>query len=235
MRELHAVTEALRGVFDAHGYGEVHTPALEYEQVLIARRPGGGRSGLQAVRRAGQRARPALGHDDPDRARRLHPLRARRAAAALLLRRARLPLRAPAARAGPRDAAGGHRAGRRARARGDGGGDRVLCAALDAVGPRGLPDRAGRRVAVPALLDAHGVPAGRARAGSCTSSSRATSSGSSARSAALGLAPEASAAADRRAAAARRAGGARAASGPAADRLRARASTAARARRWPSG
>src|SRR3712207_988086 len=34
MRELHAVTETLRGVFDAHGYGEVHTPALEYEQVL---------------------------------------------------------------------------------------------------------------------------------------------------------------------------------------------------------
>ena len=34
MRELHAIVEALRGVFDAHGYGEVHTPALEYEQVL---------------------------------------------------------------------------------------------------------------------------------------------------------------------------------------------------------
>jgi ATP phosphoribosyltransferase regulatory subunit len=34
MRELHAVTEAMRGVFAAHGYGEVHTPALEYEQVL---------------------------------------------------------------------------------------------------------------------------------------------------------------------------------------------------------
>ncbi|HWT22554.1 MAG TPA: ATP phosphoribosyltransferase regulatory subunit [Solirubrobacteraceae bacterium] len=34
MRELHAVTETLRGVFDVHGYGEVHTPALEYEQVL---------------------------------------------------------------------------------------------------------------------------------------------------------------------------------------------------------
>jgi ATP phosphoribosyltransferase regulatory subunit len=34
MREMHAVTEALRGVFIAHGYGEIHTPALEYEQVL---------------------------------------------------------------------------------------------------------------------------------------------------------------------------------------------------------
>jgi len=34
MRELHAIAEAVRGVFDARGYGEVHTPALEYEQVL---------------------------------------------------------------------------------------------------------------------------------------------------------------------------------------------------------
>jgi ATP phosphoribosyltransferase regulatory subunit len=34
MREVHAVVEAMRGVFGARGYGEVHTPALEYEQVL---------------------------------------------------------------------------------------------------------------------------------------------------------------------------------------------------------
>jgi ATP phosphoribosyltransferase regulatory subunit len=34
MREMHAVIEAVRGFFEAHGYGEVHTPALEYEQVL---------------------------------------------------------------------------------------------------------------------------------------------------------------------------------------------------------
>jgi ATP phosphoribosyltransferase regulatory subunit len=34
MRELRALTEALRGVFDRHGYGEVYTPALEYESVL---------------------------------------------------------------------------------------------------------------------------------------------------------------------------------------------------------
>ena len=59
-----------------------------------ARRPGGGRSGLQAVRRAGQRAGAALGHDDPDRARRLGPLCERGSAAALLLRRPHLPLRA---------------------------------------------------------------------------------------------------------------------------------------------
>jgi len=34
MRELRAIIEALRGVFDEAGYGEVSTPALEYESVL---------------------------------------------------------------------------------------------------------------------------------------------------------------------------------------------------------
>jgi ATP phosphoribosyltransferase regulatory subunit len=34
MREMRAITEALRGVFEAHSYGEVYTPALEYEAVL---------------------------------------------------------------------------------------------------------------------------------------------------------------------------------------------------------
>jgi ATP phosphoribosyltransferase regulatory subunit len=34
MRELRAITEALRAVFDARGYGEVATPALEYESTL---------------------------------------------------------------------------------------------------------------------------------------------------------------------------------------------------------
>ena len=38
MRELRAITEALRGVFERHGYGEVYTPAIEYEEVLRARR-----------------------------------------------------------------------------------------------------------------------------------------------------------------------------------------------------
>jgi ATP phosphoribosyltransferase regulatory subunit len=35
LRELRAITDAMRGVFDAHGYGEVATPALEYEAVLV--------------------------------------------------------------------------------------------------------------------------------------------------------------------------------------------------------
>jgi len=34
MRELRAITEAIRGVLGARGYGEVATPALEYEEVL---------------------------------------------------------------------------------------------------------------------------------------------------------------------------------------------------------
>jgi ATP phosphoribosyltransferase regulatory subunit HisZ len=34
MRELRAITESLRGVFGARGYGEVYTPALEYAAEL---------------------------------------------------------------------------------------------------------------------------------------------------------------------------------------------------------
>jgi ATP phosphoribosyltransferase regulatory subunit len=34
MREVHAIVQAVRGVLEARGYGEIHTPALEYEQVL---------------------------------------------------------------------------------------------------------------------------------------------------------------------------------------------------------
>src|SRR3954454_18105774 len=33
-REARAITDALRGVFESRGYGEVYTPALEYESVL---------------------------------------------------------------------------------------------------------------------------------------------------------------------------------------------------------
>ncbi len=34
MRELRAITEAMRGVFEQRGYGEVWTPTLEFEEVL---------------------------------------------------------------------------------------------------------------------------------------------------------------------------------------------------------
>jgi ATP phosphoribosyltransferase regulatory subunit len=33
-REVRAITDVLRAVFERHGYGEVYTPALEYESVL---------------------------------------------------------------------------------------------------------------------------------------------------------------------------------------------------------
>src|ERR1700692_2222130 len=33
-REVRAITDPLRGVFERHAYGEVYTPALEYESVL---------------------------------------------------------------------------------------------------------------------------------------------------------------------------------------------------------
>ncbi len=34
MRELRAMTERIRGVFERAGYGEVYTPALEYERTF---------------------------------------------------------------------------------------------------------------------------------------------------------------------------------------------------------
>ena len=34
MRELRAITEAVRSVFEARGYGEIYTPALEYASTL---------------------------------------------------------------------------------------------------------------------------------------------------------------------------------------------------------
>jgi ATP phosphoribosyltransferase regulatory subunit len=39
MRELRAITEAMRAVFESRGYGEVATPALEYETVLTVGDP----------------------------------------------------------------------------------------------------------------------------------------------------------------------------------------------------
>lgn len=42
-RELRAITDALRAVFERHGYGEVYTPALEYESELQRAGMGGTR------------------------------------------------------------------------------------------------------------------------------------------------------------------------------------------------
>jgi ATP phosphoribosyltransferase regulatory subunit len=66
MREMRAITEALRGVFEQRGYGELYTPALEYEAVL-ARALGsgsgagnGGGAGAAGATGAGGAAPPAF-------------------------------------------------------------------------------------------------------------------------------------------------------------------------------
>jgi len=51
-REVRAITDTLRGVFERHGYGEVYTPALEYESVLA-------RAGSSAQGVGSAEARPA--------------------------------------------------------------------------------------------------------------------------------------------------------------------------------
>jgi ATP phosphoribosyltransferase regulatory subunit len=51
-REVRAITDALRGVFEHHGYGEVYTPALEYESVLA-------RAGHTAPSAGSAEAKPA--------------------------------------------------------------------------------------------------------------------------------------------------------------------------------
>jgi ATP phosphoribosyltransferase regulatory subunit len=43
MRELRAMTARIQGVFDAAGFGEVYTPALEYEQTFARANIGGAR------------------------------------------------------------------------------------------------------------------------------------------------------------------------------------------------
>ena len=40
MRELRAMTDRIRDVFERAGYGEVYTPALEYESTLARGRTG---------------------------------------------------------------------------------------------------------------------------------------------------------------------------------------------------
>ena len=137
MRELRAITERLRDTFEDAGYGEVWTPALEYEEVLRTGDDARRGRGLPDVRRAGPGAGAALRHDDPDRAGGGHPLRAS----------VEPPLRlcyfGHAYRAVERGTGqqreflqGGHRADRRARgAEGEAEVIALTLAALDARGP----------------------------------------------------------------------------------------------------
>ena len=175
MRELRDITEAVRGVFELDGYGEVWTPALEYEAVLG--RGGGAPPAYRVFDDHGEVL--ALRTDMTVPIARLvaHALPDRRAAAALLLLRPRLPRRAPAPRADARVPAGRDRARRRAGARqGTAEALTVLCHALDARRAARLPHRARRRVAVPDAAALAGRPRGGRASGSWTRSSRATSS-----------------------------------------------------------
>ena len=117
MRELRRLQPALIEVFEARGYGEVATPAIEYDEVLAR---GDGRaagSRLPLLRRERRAAGAALRHDGADRPPRRQPLRRARAAAAALLPGQRLPRGAAAARPDARVRPGRGRADRRRRRR----------------------------------------------------------------------------------------------------------------------
>ena len=182
-REVRAITDTLRGVFERHGYGEVYTPALEYESVL--------------ARADMAEAQPAYRVFDESGA--VLVLRSDMTVPIARVVATRYatsepPLRfcyfahcyrgvAPAARPAARAAAGRHRADRLARARGHRrGADRALPRARRHR-PEGLPHRRRRRLAVPgADGEPRACPSRRATAcwrRSCC----ATSSGSSAASA----------------------------------------------------
>ncbi len=79
MRELRRLSRALVDVFEARGYGEVATPAIEYDEVLAR---GGARTSDSAYRffdESRRAAGAALGHDRADRPPGLQPVRRRRA------------------------------------------------------------------------------------------------------------------------------------------------------------
>ena len=54
MRELRAITSALGGAFERAGYGEVFTPALEYEEVLRTGDSGAAGAGYRMFDEQGQ-------------------------------------------------------------------------------------------------------------------------------------------------------------------------------------
>ena len=97
MRELRALQATLADVFEERGYGQVATPALEYDEVL---QRAGGRGGIGAYRFFDERGELlALRSDMTVPIARLASSRYAdaRAATALLLHRQRLPGGAPAA------------------------------------------------------------------------------------------------------------------------------------------
>ena len=182
------MTDRIRDVFETRrlrrGVHARRSSTRERSTARDDRRP----ARLPGVRRAGQRARAAHRHDDADRAGGRDPLRRRRAPAALLLLRPRLPRRAPPARAVARVPAGRGRADRRHRARR--GPPRCWRCCARRWTPPGCENyRVGLGDAslYPALLEASGsAPSG--ASGSSPSWPGVTSSASSTRSHELGLA-----------------------------------------------
>ena len=167
LRELRAITDGMRGVFDARGYGEVATPALEYESVLTRGDTAAADPAYRLFDEHGNVLVLRLGHDDPDRPRRGHALPDVADPAAVLLHRARLPggqasTAASRARSCRRGSSSSARPGRTGTAE----AVSVLCAALDAAGlvsyrvglgdaslfPRAL-ERAGRARHAAAILN----------------------------------------------------------------------------------
>ena len=160
LRELRVITDGIRGVFEARGYGEVATPALEYEEVLTRGDPAAAdpayrlfdEHGNVLVLRSDMTIPIArvVGHALPDAPN----------AAALLLPPARLPGGAASTAASrARSCRPGSSSSARPAPEGTAEAVSVLCAALDAAGLRayrvGLGDaslfpRAARRAGVPA-------------------------------------------------------------------------------------
>ena len=163
MREMHAIAESMRGVFGAHGYGEVHTPALEYEQVLTRGDPAAADPAYKLFDEQGNVL--VLRSDMTIPIARVVSTR---------YATAELPLRfcyvAHAYRS-VRPQRGQDREMLQAGIElvGVPGPDgtaealTVLCEALDAAGLAGYRVGLGDASLYPALLDAHGVPAARAR------------------------------------------------------------------------
>ena len=188
MRELRAITERAARRLRARRLRRGLDARARVRGDARARRRGARRPRLPPVRRAGRRARAALGHDGADRAPRRHALR----------RRAEPPLRfcyfahayrgVRPQRGQPREflQAGIELVGAPG-AGGDGrGAQRAVRGARRRRAAR-LPHRARRRVAVPGAARRARRAEPRRERRCCTSSSRATSSASSARSRALGL------------------------------------------------
>ena len=74
MRELRAMTDRVRAVFDRAGYGEVYTPALEYEATFARAHMDSGRPAYRVFDEHGNVLVLQIGHDRPDREAGRHPL-----------------------------------------------------------------------------------------------------------------------------------------------------------------